>query len=163
MTSDPDWFARIMSVLAFGVSAATFMWSRRDKRRERIAAKQARLPTARTRWNPKIANDGFYTLMIGLRDVNRAIRFTEARLIRPRRGSIATWNGITRGLEGKKIPVSWEFTVLSNPAHGGDAATIALHFKPDGDIGNRIEVELAGRLNEGTLEPIKMRIAADIE
>jgi len=162
--SEPDWFLRAVTVFGALVGLLTLILSRRDKSRERLAAIDADLPTVRVRWNPQIDSDGYYTLKFGFRDVSRAIRFNEARLIKPRRAVIATWDGKQRGKDqSSNIPLNWTFDVSINPAMGSDAYAAHLHLKPHGDHGAKVEIELLGFFSDGATVPVKMPIAARIE
>ncbi|MGY2906562.1 hypothetical protein [Bradyrhizobium sp. URHC0002] len=162
--AETDLFARVVSGMALAISAATFIWSRLDKHWERQAAAKADLPTVRARWNPQIDDDGYYTIKFGFRDVSRAISFNEARVIKPRRAVIATWDGKQRGKDqSRNIPLKWTFDVSINPAMGSDAYAAHLHLKPHGDLGANVEIELSGSFSDGARSPVKMRVAARIE
>jgi hypothetical protein len=160
---ETDLFARVVSGIALAISAATFIWSRLDKRWERQAAAKAGLPTARMRFNSKVDNDGYYPLKVGFRDMGRAITFNECRLIKPRGAVIATWNGKERGKEGSTIPLDWTFDMTPNPVHGSDAVSASMHLKTNGDPGSRIELELSGFFRDGSMSPVKLRVAAPFE
>jgi hypothetical protein len=160
MASDPDWFARAVSALAFGVSAATLIWSRIDKRRERKAAEQADQPTVQMRWNPQIDDEGWYTLKLDFRDINRGIRFDRVSVLSPRRSTIATWNGSVRGPSGEVISPGWEFPAAINPPNGGAAVVAHLHFRTATEGVNAIEVELKGRFLSGSMKPFEMTVAS---
>jgi hypothetical protein len=161
--AETDLFARVVSGIALAISAATFIWSRLDKRWERQAAAKASLPTVRMRFNPAIDNDGYHPLKIGFRNLSRPITFNECRVIKPRRAVIATWNGKERGKEGGTIPLDWTFDTGPNPVHGSDAYTAVLHLKTNGDPGSRIELELSGFFRDGSLSPVKLSVAARVD
>jgi hypothetical protein len=157
-----EW-ALVISIFSALISAATFVWSRLDKRWERQAAAKAGLPTVRARFNPKADNDGYHPLKVGFRDMSRSITFNECRVIKPRGAVIATWDGKERGKEGSTIPVDWTFDMSPNPYHGADVYSASLHLKTNGDLGNRIELELSGFFRDGSLSPVKLPVAARVD
>ncbi|MBT1512732.1 hypothetical protein KIP88_19720 [Bradyrhizobium sp. SRL28] len=163
MAGETDFFARAVSGLALAISAATFIWSRLDKRWERQAAAKAVLPTVRMRFNSNVDEDGYHLLKVGFRNMGRAITFNGCRVLKPRGAVIANWNGKERGKEGSTIRLDWTFDASPNPVHGSDAFTAVLHIKTNGNPGSRIELELSGFFRDGSMGPVELRVAAPVD
>jgi len=158
--SDPDWWARAISGIALLISAATFIWTRIDKRRDRKASEQALLPTIRMTWNPRIDERDWYTLSVAFRDLQRGIRFDRARVIKPRGAILANvgaLNAPERG--GPSIPIDWELQVVVNPIMG-DAVKTQLYFRPPSEADQDVTILLEGHFLSGTMKPIKMNAFA---
>jgi hypothetical protein len=157
---EPDLFARLVSGLALAISALTLLWTRVDKHREREAAKLAGLPSAKMRFDPAMDDDGWYTLKFTFRDLNQGVRFDRARVIRPRRSAIATWNGGFRGPGGVAIPLNWEFTAGPNPVYGDASAVAHLHLRTTGNPGAEIRIQLEGRFLNWAMTPFEMTVVS---
>ena|SRR6478735_9653188 len=117
-SADPDWFARIVSVLAFGISAATLIWSRLDKRRERKATDQASQPTVQMQWNPQVDGEGWYTLKLVFRDLSKPVLFDRVSVKSP--APIAN-----RNLE----------RFSAGPERSSDFAEVAISCNDQSDVG----------------------------
>lgn len=157
---EPDLFARVVSGFALAISVLTLIWSRLDKHRDREAARLAGLPSARMHFNPAIDGDGWYALKISFRDLNHGVRFDRARVVRPRRSTIATWNGSLRGPSGPTIPLQWEFAAGPNPVYGEASAVAYLHLRSASNPGTQIEIQLEGRFLNWAMTPFEMTIIA---
>jgi hypothetical protein len=158
--ADPDWFARIVSVLAFGISAATLIWSRLDKHREHRATDQASQPTVQMQWNPQVDGEGWYTLKLVFRDLSKPVLFDRVSVKSPTRSQIATWNGSVRGPSGPVISPRWEFPAMINPTMGEGSAIAHLHFRTGTQGVATIEIELKGRFLTGSMKPFEMTAVA---
>jgi hypothetical protein len=166
----PDSLARVASLIAVGISAisvaisaATFIWTRLNKRREREAAAKAALPSMMMSWNPVIDSEGWYTLKLSLRDISQSVRINQVTVVRPHSAVIATWNGSFRGPSGAMIDPKWEFRAAPNPTHGQDAETAHLHLRTKGDVEEEIEIKLKGRRVHGAMAPFELTIVAQRE
>jgi hypothetical protein len=163
LSPEPDIFARVVAGLALAISALALFWTRLDKHREREAAALAGLPSARMRFNPVIDEDGWYTLKLSFRDLNQAVRFDRARVIRPRRSAIATWNGGLRGPSGAAIPLNWEFSAGPNPVYGEASAVAHLHLRTASKPGTEIRIQLGGRFLNWAMTPFELIVVSETD
>lgn len=99
-------------------------------------------------------------MKIGFRDIKRAIIFKQAKLIKPRGEIIDAMK--LESPQHQTIPLSWSLDVLANPAAGADAVAGMLRLKSD-DPGDRVIIELSGHFRDGSLEPVKLKVAAPRE
>jgi hypothetical protein len=151
LSDTPDWFARGLGALSFLVALATLIWTRLDKWWERKAAEKANLPTGRLYWNPQIDEEiGWYRLKFDFSDVKVPLKITEASASS---GTLNTALFGGRAVEGRTIPLQWDFEV--NPKH-----VAYLSFRPAKADQKTLSVELRGRFQTGLMLPAKLKLTA---
>ncbi|BBC00119.1 hypothetical protein [Bradyrhizobium elkanii] len=160
--ADPDWFARVVSLGALAISAVTFIWTRFDKHRERKSAEQADLPAMSLYWNPQIDKEGWYRLMLTIRDVDKAFRLDRARLINPRGSLIAIWkDGRPGAARAAEIDLKWPFQPKSETAllHSTGDYREALLLQTD-EQRKEVKIVFEGRFLSGTMKPFEIPVVA---